>query len=468
MREDAGRSNAHSGRDASGSPLRKGNRNMKQAPLALAVMAGILSATPPAIAGGFIEDGTASLNLRNFFIDQNVHNANAPGIDEWGQGFVLKYQSGFTQGPVGFGIDLLGLYGLRLDGGGRAGKDGLSRQPGSVFPLDGDGNAKHGFGRIEPTVKIRTSRTQLRVGNLMPKLPILTYGDSRLLPQTFRGVEITSNEIDHLTLIAGRLTRVTERNASDHQGMSISGANDSETGRFSHQFRYAGADYRASRNLLLRYYYGTLENFYQQHFFGLVHDWQLPTGVLQTDLRYFLSTSDGKNASVAGRAEGYLSSGYYGNGVTSGKVDNRLWSAMLTYALEGHSVRAGYQQINGSSDFPHINEGNGRSLHLITNAQIGRFASAGERTWLAGYGYDFSALGIPGLKFNAAYYNAHHIHAQEHSHREWERDLRLDYLVQNGPLKGVGVTWRNGIQRGNDTKDKSENRLILSYNIRLF
>ena len=48
-----------------------------------------------------------------------------------GQGFILNYQSGFTQGTVGFGVDALGLLGVRLDGGGRAGKSGLtaSRAP---------------------------------------------------------------------------------------------------------------------------------------------------------------------------------------------------------------------------------------------------------------------------------------------------------------------------------------------------
>ena len=441
---------------------------MKQASLALAVTAGILSSSPPAIAGGFIEDSKASLHLRNFHIDQDIRHQDAPGIKEWGQGFFLKYQSGFTQGPVGFGVDVLGLYGLRLDGGGRAGKDDLSRSPGSVFPLDGDGNAKHGFGRLEPTAKMRLSKTTAHVGNLMPKLPVLTYGDSRLLPQTFRGAQIASHEIDDLSLIAGRLTRVAERNSSDHQGMSIAGANAPQTGRFSHEFLYAGADYKAGKNLLLQYYYGNLKNFYQQHFFGLVHDWHLPAGSLKTDLRYFRSTSDGRNASAAGRAEGYLSSGYYGNGVTAGEVDNHLWSAMFTYSLKGHAFSAGYQQISGPSDFPHINEDEGRTLHLITNAQIARFTSAGERTWVTGYSYDFKQLGVPGLKFSTAYYSAHNIHAQGPDHREWERDIRLDYIVPDGPLKGVGLTWRNGVQRGNDSKDRDENRLIVSYTLALF
>ena len=34
-----------------------------------------------------------------------------------------------------------------------------------------------------------------------------------------------------------------------------------------------------------------------------------------------------------------------------------------------------------------------------------------------------------------------------------ERDFRLDYTLQDGPLKGLGVSWRNATQRGNVTTD---------------
>lgn len=441
---------------------------MKHAPLAVAVALGGLSLGAPALAGGFVEDSKAHIHLRNFYIDQDIRNQAAPGIEEWGQGVFLNFQSGYSRGPVGFGVDLLGLYGLRLDSGGTAGKDGISRSPGSLFPLESDGGARRDFGRLEPTAKMRFARTELKAGSLMPKLPVLTYGDSRLLPQTFRGAQVTVREVENLTLVAGQIGQAAERNSSDHGGMSIAGANDPHGGRFSHRFRYAGADYRAGRALQLQYYYGELKDFYRQHFVGLVHDWRLPVGSLSSDLRYFRSSSAGKNASAAGRAEGYLSSGYYGDGATLGEVDNRLWSALFTYRLKGHAIGAGYQHSAGDSDFPHINQDEGRTLHLISNAQIGRFTSAGERTRVLSYAYDFKALGLPGLKFSTAYYHGAGIRAAAGERSEWERDLRLDYVVQDGPLKGVGFTWRHGVQRGNDSKDKDEHRLIVSYSIALF
>ncbi|MFG9785862.1 OprD family outer membrane porin, partial [Pseudomonas aeruginosa] len=116
------------------------SRKINKSRLALAITAGTLGAlAQQAVAAGFIEDSKASLTLRNFYINTDNRNGTASPSkqEEWGQGFILNYQSGFTQGTVGFGVDALGLLGVRLDGGGRAGKSGLDRQPGTVFPLEG-------------------------------------------------------------------------------------------------------------------------------------------------------------------------------------------------------------------------------------------------------------------------------------------------------------------------------------------
>ncbi|TBW13152.1 outer membrane porin, OprD family, partial [Azotobacter chroococcum subsp. isscasi] len=51
---------------------------------------------------------------------------------------------------------------------------------------------------------------------------------------------------------------------------------------------------------------------------------------------------------------------------------------------------------------------------------------------------------------------------------EWERNFRVDYTVQEGMLKGVGLSWRNAALRGNDTRDQDENRLVVSYSLPLF
>ncbi|MOA06293.1 Porin-like protein NicP precursor [compost metagenome] len=199
-----------------------------------------------------------------------------------------------------------------------------------------------------------------------------------------------------------------------------------------------------------------------------MHNWALPVGALKSDLRYFDSSSDGKNASAAGRLDGYSSNGFWKTGdANRGEVDNQTWSALFTYTLGGHALSAGYQQVDGNSDFPFLNQGDGSSSYLITDVQINKFASAGERTWLAGYAYDFGKLGVPGLKASALYLSGDNIDAASGDNKEWERDLRLDYVLQDGALKGLGFTWRNASLRGNDSTDLDENRLIVSYTLPL-
>ena len=414
----------------------------------------------------FLGDSKATLNLKNFYINQDTRNEDRGGAEEWGQAFILDYKSGFTEGKVGFGLDMLAQYAVRLDAGGDADKSlsTVDRRPGSVFPLESNGRSKRDFGRVGLTGKVRFSETVLHFGTLLPKLPVIVSNDGRLLPQTFQGAQVTSKEIKDLTLIAGKLDRSTERNSSDSSALSIGGANSGSNAKFSNEFYYGGFDYKLNKNLKLQYYYGNLRDFYKQHFVGLVHDWALPVGNLTTDLRYFYSDSDGKNASASGRAEGYVSSGGSGN---TGEVDNNLWSAMFTYKLKGHSIGAGYQKVSGNSDFPHLNKGSGRSLHLITNAQIGKFASAGENTWVAKYAYDFKNIGVPGLKASVSYFSGDDIDSNGSDKREWERDLRVDYTIQEGFLKGVGLTARTASMRGNDTRDTDDTRLTVNYSIPL-
>ena len=439
--------------------------NYQSLPLAIAL--GLIA--QQAGAAGFVEDSKATLGLRNFYINQDTRNQDANTQEEWGQGFQFNYTSGYTEGTVGVGVDALGLLGVKLDSGkGRHYNPDSKKYSGTVFPTDSDGRAEDQFSSLGLTGKVRLSKTEARLGTLQPKLPVVTFNDGRLLPQTFEGGQITSSEIDNLTLIGGQLEHAKGRSSSSNEGLSIGGANNAKTGQFSNQFRFAGGDYKIGKDLLAQYYYGNLEDFYQQHFLGLTHNWAIGPGALKSDLRYFHSSSDGKNGNAAGRAEGYKSSGYWEAGdANRGEVDNDTWSALFTYTLGSHALSAGYQQVEGDSAFPFLNQGDGATAYLITDRQIGKFLSSGERTWLAEYAYDFSKVGVPGLKAVATYLSGDNIQAAGGEQKEWERDFRLDYALQDGPLKGLGFSWRNASLRGNAAADQDENRLIVSYSLPL-
>jgi hypothetical protein len=415
----------------------------------------------------FISDSKATLGLRNFYFNNDYRDR--PGslgqskTEEWAQAFMLNYTSGFTAGTLGFGVDALGLMGVTLDSG--AG----NHRGSSMIPDDGAGAADQ-WSRLGLTAKARLGKTEARLGTLQPKLPILLSNDGRLLPQTFEGGQVTSNDIDGLTLTGGRLEHATGRGSSDRTGLAVSGGT-----RESNDFVFAGADYKVTRNLLAQYYVANLEDYYTQQFFGLQHSLALGEGQsIKTDLRYFDTASSGANGSARGRADGYRVSGFTRNG--SGEIDNRTWSAMFTYALGGHALTGGYQRVSEDSNFVQLNQGSlagkgagGASLYLFTDRMLASFNRAGERTWFGQYAYDFAAMGVPGLRASMVYLKGDGIKTVASGDRnEWERDVALDYVIQDGTFKGVGFGWRYGVLHSQIDPNQDQNRLIVSYTLALF
>ena len=439
---------------------------MNKSTLALAVAVGVLA--QQASAAGFIEDSKATLGLRNFYINQDFRDGSAEPNknEEWGQGFDLRFISGYTQGTVGFGVDAIGLLGVRLDSGGGTNGGSGNAYGGTVFPTKSNGEAVDNFSSLGLTAKAKVSQTELKLGTLQPKLPVIVTNDGRLLPQTWQGGQITSNDIKDLTLIGGQIEQVKGRNSSNNQQLSISGANGrSAAARDSNKFIYAGGDYKLTKDLTAQYYYGNLEDFYKQHFLGLVHNWAIGPGVLKSDFRYFNSRSDGANSND----RNYFTTGYYGNGVTKGKVDNKLYSGLFLYTVAGHTFGGGYQATSGDSDFPWLNQGDGSSNYTITDMQIQKFGRAGERTWQGRYSYDFAKLGVPGLTAGVVYLRGDNIDNAAGDKSEWERDLTVGYVVQSGALKNLGLMWKNAMWRTDlpNTRSQDENRLIVSYSIPL-
>lgn len=464
---------------------------MFKSTMALAVAAGIL--VSQAQAEGFLDDSKATLKLRNFYINTDNRDAaagsaanRAAGVQsynsEWGQAFQAEFQSGYTQGTVGFGLDAIGVYALRLDSSGGKSGNGLGTlDGGTVFPSDGGREAVNDFSTMGLTAKAKISKTELKLGTLQPKLPVIMSNDGRLVPQWWEGGQVTSNDIKDLTLTAGKIERAKGRNSSNTEDLSISGANgggnsNAATGRRSNDFRYAGGDYKITKDLMVQYYYGNLEDFYKQHFLGLVHNWSIGPGVLKSDLRYFNSSSDGAN----GHDPLYYTTGRYGstnNG--KGEVDNNLASGLFLYTVAGHTFGGGYQVSNGSSDFPWLNQGDGSSNYTITDMQIQKFGRAGEKTWQARYSYDFAKLGVPGATFGVVYLRGDNIDTvgvvggrrvlTSDNASEWERDITLAYVVPEGPLKNFGVMWKNASWRNDiaGQRDQDENRVILSYSLPL-
>lgn len=422
-----------------------------------------LSAKVVAEEHGFIEDSKLTITAKNYYYDNNNRENYTGQAREWGQGFILDYKSGFTQGTVGVGIDAIGMFGFRLDGGGRSNKAHVNRTPGTMFPLESNGKAVNDFGSFGIAPKVRFSKTVAQYGTLMPNLPVVIANNGRLLPQTYEGGMVTSNELDSFTFVGGKLEHAKGRASTNNESLSVDGA---RKGVASNKFYFGGVDYRATKDLTLQYYYANLKDFYTQNFLGLKHNLSLPAGKLSTDLRYFYNDSDGKNASASGRSDGYLIKGYK----NKGEVDNQTWSALFTYSLKGHSLTAGYQSLSGKSNFPFLNQGTawsgagGATAYLWTDSQIGKFLSAGERTWITSYAYDFKEIGLPGLTASVKYLKGSQVRkANGDRTREWERDFKLAYQIQSGLFKNLEFAWMNASFRSGAANNLDENRIITTY-----
>ncbi|WP_122672959.1 OprD family outer membrane porin, partial [Pseudomonas viridiflava] len=68
-------------------------------------------------AADFISDSKATLDTRNFYMNRDFRQSGAAQskAEEWAQGFILRYESGYTEGPIGVGFDAIGLLGVKLD-----------------------------------------------------------------------------------------------------------------------------------------------------------------------------------------------------------------------------------------------------------------------------------------------------------------------------------------------------------------
>ncbi|MCO2904523.1 OprD family porin [Pseudomonas aeruginosa] len=371
--------------------------------LAAALLAGSGLGWPLLAQADLVEDSHASLELRNFYFNRDFRQSGArDNADEWAQGFLLRLESGFSEGTVGFGVDAIGLLGLKLDSGGGSGGTGL-------LPADG-------------------------------KSPLVSANDTRLLPELFRGALLDVQEIDGLTLRGAHLDRNKLNSSSDYQVFSAN-----RIGGRSDAFDFAGGDYRLTPALTASLHQGRLKDIYRQTFAGLVHTLDLGgQRSLKSDLRFARASEDG----------GFR------------ELDNRAFGALFSLRLGAHAVAAGYQRISGDDPYPYIA---GSDPYLVNFIQIGDFGNVDERSWQLRYDYDFGALGLPGLSFMSRYVSGDNVaRGAANDGKEWERNTDLGYVVQSGPLKNLGVKWRNATVRSNFANDLDENRLILSYSLALW
>jgi len=422
------------------------NKNPRNT-LNIAALLGIaMGLTSSGAQAEFFNDAKATLTLRNFFINRDFKgdNANRSKAEEWTQNFILDFKSGYTEGPLGFGVDILGLQSYKLDGGKGTGGTQL-------LPVGKDNKPVDHFGRIAVAGKLKFSKTELKSGEWAMIYPILRSDDGRSLPQTFRGTVLTSKEINGVTGYAGHITGNSPRDDAGMEDMAIAGTNPKTSKAKSDDFDFAAVEYNFNNKLTtLGVWYARLEDIYKQRYFQLQHKQPLSEGLsLNANIGYFDGEEDGK--------------------ALAGQLDNKVFSGLFWLTAGNQKFYLGLQRVSGDTKWLRVNGSSGGTL--ANDGYNSSHDNARERSWQLRYDYDFVGLGVPGLTFMTRYLQGHNIHAGNRSDgKEWNRESEIAYVVQSGMMKDMAFRWRNTtIHRNWGTNNQyDEQRVIVSYPLSLF
>lgn len=448
-------------------------QKMKWSVIAFAVAAAtsqMAVASQQSESQGFIEDSTLDLHARTLYFNRDFrndsHSNRGYGRDvkgeptgtklqgnkgtqsyreDFGLGLKAIYESGFTQGTVGFGVDAFGLQGIKLDSGG-------GRHGNNQFPTDGrSGKAQDNYSQAGGAVKARLSNTTLKYGEQFVDLPVLSTDDSRLLPETTTGFLVTSNEIEGLELHAGHFTALT--------AMDQTFRDSSNNGQLR-SIDLVGGRYNITDDLSTAYYYsdadlghkGANRQKAKKHYLNVNYNY--PIAENQSFAVDFNAYSTRFNAKDKARGER--------------TTKNNVRSLAFAYNLGAHTFTVARQCVEGNHDagYEYGYDGGG-SVYLANDVQYTGFHQKGEVSNQVRYDLDLETFGVPGLSFMTRYVRGSKIaNGTRNNGKNWERDIDVRYVVQSGVAKDLSLHVRNATYRANDAAgnpDINEVRFIAEY-----
>jgi imipenem/basic amino acid-specific outer membrane pore len=432
-------------------------RVMKWSMIALAVAAGtsqFAMASSQDESKGFVEDSSLKLKTRIEYMNRDFRNG-AGNISDGAGGFksgyrqdtgisqLLNYESGFTQGVIGVGLDAMVMGTAKLDGGsGRAGN--------GLFATDSEGNPEKSQGKSGAAAKFRISDTTLKYGRQFVNSPVFATDDSRLLPEVAEGTLLTSKEIKGLELSAGRFTAL-----SSQTGMGKDTINGKGPGGTGHtpgltSADIVGATYQFTDNFVAGLAASDVDDYFKKQYINA--NYTLPINddqSLNFDLNAYRTKDQGQ--------------------ALYGKLDNKLWSLAAAYSLGAHKFTLAYQQSSGDTNYLYGVDGNS-TIFVANSIQISDFIGVEEKSWQGRYDLNMKEYGVPGLSFMARYVYGDNIETSQGTEgKEHEFNFETKYVLQEGPAKDLSFRLRSAIYRANGaynadyTADNNDVRLIVEY-----
>lgn len=415
---------------------------MKWSALALAVTAGttqLAFASAQDESKGLVDDSSLTLLNKNYFFHRDFRNNDSDRQNyrqEWAHGISAMFESGFTQGTVGFGVDAHAMLGLKLDSTPDHTGTGL-------LPIGDDGKAQDDYSYAGGAAKVRVSNTVLKYGDLMPTAPVFATGTARLFPGSATGFQVLSSEIEGLNIDAGHFTSIRDGSASTNSDGDITLA---YAGSFdARDVDYIGGSYAINDNLSVSLYGAELQDIWRQYYSNVNYNIPLAENqALNFDFNIYRTNEQGDEL--------------------AGEIDNTTWSLAAAYSIGAHKITLAHQRVNGDEPFDYISMDGGNagdSIFLNNSVQYSDFNGANEKSWQLRYDLNMAEFGVPGLSFMARYIKGTDVdgtHADPtgayaglagDDGKEWERDLEVKYVVQEGSAKDLSFRLRHASWRAN-------------------
>ena len=424
---------------------------MKWSVMALAIAAAtsqLAVASSQSDSKGFVEDSSFDIFSRALYMNRDFKNGPAGNTtsdgdskgyrEETGLGIHSFFESGFTQGTVGFGVDAHTLSSIRLDTG--KGRNGLG-----MFGIDGEGQAEETQSEIGGAVKVRLSDSVLKYGNQITSSPVFATDDGRLLPEVATGTLITSTEIEGLELSAGRFTALS---AQENTGRdSINGKDPGLTSA-----NIAGISYSFNDNFSAAVHASDIEDYWTKKYLNLNYTHALGDDQsLNFDVNYYKSEDQGNKL--------------------GGDLDNQLWSVAPAYTIGAHTFTVAYQRSTGDTGYNYGVDG-GSTIYVSNSVQFSDFIGEQERSWQARYDLDMTNYGVPGLSFMTRYVKGTDIRVEGFDDEGTENEFNFEtkYVFQDGAAKDLSLRLRSAVYRANgaansglEQDDNNDVRLIAEY-----
>ncbi|HWH85537.1 OprD family porin [Pseudomonas koreensis] len=397
-------------------------------------------------ATGFLEGQSISGSTRNWYANEQLKrggkfayrkNGQSTETDRrinWVQGTIIKYNSGFTEGTVGFSTEVAAYNAIALErdrenlAANNGGAPGTRPGAGNNRTLTREGGDAVGqWSKLGlANVKARISNTTLTAGRMNFSSPQVDVIGNRPLPSSFEGIAIHSEELNNLAFDVATFDRVSPRT---EESLSKFRSEYGDINAEADHVNTAGISYQPFASLTTSLWGTQAEDLWNQYYFGATHvlgDSSVLS--LTTGLNYYKTVDEGKKL--------------------LGDIDNDTYSLSFGLTHQAHTVTFSYQEVNGNEYFDYLHETNGIYL---ANSLLSDFNGPNEKSFQVSYGINMAEYGVPGLKFNI--YQArgwgidgtHYkgggydgVQAMDGEHH-YEYGVGATYAVQSGPLKATTI-----------------------------